>query len=406
MRRRRSLSLVVIAILGLLSWYVLYTKQVVRELRKAAELQGAMYAVISKAAQEPEASDPIAVILRLQELMNSSGVPFVLTNTSGAVTATENVPPEIERDSARLAQYIRELDARHTPIVEEVTRTISGVDSAVLDSFPVDTALLNPVVSTIHYGDLPLVKGLTVIPLLQAGAIVLLLAFGLYALKERGRADREKVWAGMAREAAHQLGTPLSSLGGWIELLDGRNGDATSTRAVTAMQQDLVRLERVSHRFERIGRPPRKDAVDAAALVERLAAYFAARAPTLGRQVEIVSERPSQSVMVAGDGVLLEWVLEVLIKNAIDALGGRSGKVTVSALPLPEGSTRIRVADDGPGVPRELRKRIFDAGFSTKQAGWGIGLSLARRIIEENHGGKLLLGESDHGAVFDVILHA
>jgi len=175
---------------------------------------------------------------------------------------------------------------------------------------------------------------------------------------------------------------------------------------VTAMQQDLVRLERVSHRFERIGRPPRRDAVDAAALVERLASYFAARAPTLGKQVEVVSERPGEPVMVSGDGVLLEWVLEVLMKNAIDALGGRSGKVTVSATPLPEGGARVRVADDGPGVPRELRTRIFDAGFSTKQSGWGIGLSLARRIVEENHGGKLLLVDTEHGAVFDVILHA
>lgn len=405
MRRRRFLVLVIIGILALLSWYVLYTQQVVRELRRAAGIQGEMYAAISKAANDAE-GDPFTALLKLQGLMNSSGVPFVLTNSTGAVAGSANVPAEIERDSVRMAQFIRELDAQHVPIVTQYGRTVVGVDSALLDSIPVDTSYLAPGLSAIHYGDLPLVRGLTVIPMLQAGAIVLLLAFGLYALKERGRADREKVWAGMAREAAHQLGTPLSSLSGWIELLDGRDGDATTTRAVTAMQQDLSRLERVSHRFERIGRPPRRDSVDAAALVERLASYFAARAPTLARQVEIVSERPAESVMVAGDGVLLEWVLEVLIKNAIDALGGRSGKVTVSATPLPEGGVRVRVADNGPGVPRELRKRIFDAGFSTKQSGWGIGLSLARRIIEENHGGKLLLADSDHGAVFDVILHA
>jgi len=405
MRRRRFLVLVIIAILALLSWYVLYTKQVVTELRKAADIQGKMYAAISRAAQDAD-KDPNAVFIALQELMNSSGVPFVLTNASGAVAGDVNVPDDIARDSVRMAKFIRELDARHPPIVKEYRRTLAGVDSALLDSIPVDSGYLEPGISVIHYGDLPLVRGLTVIPMLQAGAIVLLLAFGLYALKERGRADREKVWAGMAREAAHQLGTPLSSLGGWVELLDGRDGDATTTRAVTAMQQDLVRLERVSHRFDRIGRPPRRDAVDAAALVERLASYFAARAPTLGKQVEVVSERPGEPVMVSGDGVLLEWVLEVLMKNAIDALGGRSGKVTVSATPLPEGGARVRVADDGPGVPRELRTRIFDAGFSTKQSGWGIGLSLARRIVEENHGGKLLLVDTEHGAVFDVILHA
>jgi signal transduction histidine kinase len=97
-------------------------------------------------------------------------------------------------------------------------------------------------------------------------------------------------------------------------------------------------------------------------------------------------------------------VLEVLIKNAIDALGGRDGEVIVSASPQPEGGVRIRVADNGPGVPRALRKRIFDAGFTTKDRGWGIGLSLARRIVEENHGGKLVLADTDNGAAFDVIL--
>ena len=171
------------------------------------------------------------------------------------------------------------------------------------------------------------------------------------------------------------------------------------------MGQDLTRLERVSHRFERIGRPPRDEQVDCAALVDRLASYFAARAPTLARRVRISSEHPDGPLMVRGDGVLMEWVLEVLIKNAIDALGGRDGSVIVSATPLPEGGARIRVADDGPGVPRAIRKRIFDAGFTTKDRGWGIGLSLARRIVEENHGGKLILADVDRGAAFDVILH-
>ena len=208
----------------------------------------------------------------------------------------------------------------------------------------------------------------------------------------------------MAREAAHQLGTPLSAMAGWVELLRDEPSESTRRRAVEAMSQDVLRLERVSHRFERIGRPPRKEEVDCADLVDRLAAYFAARAPTLARTVRIRSEHPEGPLVRRGDGVLLEWVLEVLIKNAIDALGGRDGEVVVSASPLPEGGVRIRVADDGPGVPRSMRKRIFDAGFSTKDRGWGIGLSLARRIVEENHGGKLVLADTDRGAAFDVIL--
>lgn len=169
------------------------------------------------------------------------------------------------------------------------------------------------------------------------------------------------------------------------------------------MQQDVQRLERVSHRFERIGRPPRRDEVDCNAMVDRIAEYFALRAPTLARTVRIRSEHPEEAVTVPGDTVLLEWVLEVLVKNAMDALGGKNGEVVISARAEPEG-VRIRVQDDGPGVPRHLRRRIFDAGFSTKDRGWGIGLSLARRIVEEHHGGQLLLADTDRGAAFDIIL--
>jgi len=382
MRRRRwPVAAMVVGVVGLLVWYVAYTQHVVSQLRDAAAGQGRMYARIYEALQDTSlTADPTSALLDLSVQIRQSGLPLVLTDKNGRVSATANLPPDLApADSIRFWRYLAALDRENAPIVE-------------------------PAVGAVHFGDSAIVSGLRYIPLLQAGGIVMLVAFGLYALVERGRAEREKVWAGMAREAAHQLGTPLSALSGWIELLADSVHGATASRAVDAMGQDLLRLERVSHRFERIGRPPRDEQVDAAALVQRLAAYFAERAPTLARTVTIRSEHPDGPVVVRGDQVLLEWVLEVLIKNAMDALGGRNGEVVVSATPLPEGGARIRVQDDGPGVPRKLRRRIFDAGFSTKERGWGIGLSLARRIVEENHHGQLILAETDRGAAFDVIL--
>jgi signal transduction histidine kinase len=208
----------------------------------------------------------------------------------------------------------------------------------------------------------------------------------------------------MARESAHQLGTPLSSLTGWLELLEDRaENDPSLGAAVKHMQNDLVRLDRVAHRFERIGREPKLEQLDVGVVVDRVASYFKARVPTLANTVAVqcdISESPKAS----GDPVLLEWALEVLTKNAIDALAGRGGTVRITAAPVAEGGARIRVADDGPGVPREIRQRIFEPGFTTKQTGWGIGLSLAKRIIEENHGGKLMLLPTDRGATFEIIL--
>jgi signal transduction histidine kinase len=383
MRRRRwPVVAMVLGVIGLLVWYVAYTQHVVTQLRGAAAGQGRMYARIYEALQDTSLNaDPTIALLDLSTQIKESGLPLVLTDKNGRVSATANLPVDIEpSDSVRFWRYLMELDRQNPPIVQ-------------------------PAVGAVHFGDSAIVSGLRFIPLLQALGITLLVGFGIYALVERGRAEREKVWAGMAREAAHQLGTPLSALTGWIELLADTVTGATATRAVDAMTQDVQRLERVSHRFERIGRPPRDEKVDATALVQRLADYFAARAPTLARTVTIRSEHPGAPVMVHGDQVLLEWVLEVLIKNAMDALGGRNGEVVVSVTPSPEGGARIRVQDDGPGVPRKLRKRIFDAGFTTKDRGWGIGLSLARRIVEENHNGRLVLAETDRGAAFDVILN-
>lgn len=382
MRRRRwPLVVMVLGVLGLLTWYVVYTQSVVTQLRRAAASQGQMYSRVFRALQDTSAAqDPTVTLLELSQQIRESGLPLVLTDLDGRVSGVANLPFDEPLDGERTKEFLRELDERNTPV-------------------------LLPGVGGVHYGDSPIVRGLQVIPILQAIGIGLLVLFGVYALIERGRAEREKVWAGMAREAAHQLGTPLSAMSGWLELLRDIVEGASATRAVDAMQQDLQRLERVSHRFERIGRPPRDEQVECAALVDRLASYFAARAPTLARTVRVRSEHPDGALLVRGDKVLLEWVLEVLIKNAMDALAGRNGEVVVSAMPLPEGGVRIRVQDDGPGVPRKLRKRIFDAGFSTKDRGWGIGLSLARRIVQENHEGKLVLADTDRGAAFDVILH-
>jgi len=170
------------------------------------------------------------------------------------------------------------------------------------------------------------------------------------------------------------------------------------------MEGDLERLKRVANRFERIGRPPKKQQVDVGELVERVATYFRARVPTLAQRVTIVSRRDEGALMVNGDPVLLEWAIESLAKNAIDALAGRDGQVEMSASMMPEGRVRVRVSDDGPGIPRELGTRIFEPGFSTKSHGWGIGLPLARRIIRDNHGGELILTPSERGATFDIIL--
>ncbi|HEX5581252.1 MAG TPA: HAMP domain-containing sensor histidine kinase [Gemmatimonadaceae bacterium] len=376
--RRAAPVVLLVALAALIGWYVIYARRVVQQLRYEAEAESVMYARVWQALADTTEGAAVAALTDLARHISERGVPVVITDRAGRLTAWANVPVDTA-DEARMAEYVRELDVQNPPV------PIQGV-------------------GVVHYGNTVLVRGLRVIPLVQAGLIVLLGVAAIYAIWARGRAEQERAWAGMAREAAHQLGTPLTSLAGWVELLSEEEGSARTATAVSHMSGDLERLERVAHRFERIGTPPREEPVDLSALAGRVAGYFRARVPRLASAVSIVYLPPPEPVVVQGDPVLLEWALEALLKNSVDALAGRGGTVEVLVEALPGSGARVRISDDGPGIPRENRARIFDAGFSTKAHGWGIGLSLARRIVEDNHHGRLALAAADRGAAFDVIL--
>jgi signal transduction histidine kinase len=383
--RRGKPELLVATLIGvLLAWYVIYTQRVIVILRADARRSSEMYSRVYRAFGDNTPSAETEALLDLSRSIRDQRVPLIVTD-GRIISAHANLPFDnpahpVSDDDPRVRNYIPVLAAKNPPIVD-------------------------PRIGMVYYGDPPVVEGLKIIPALQALMAAVLVLAGLYIIRTRGNAARERLWAGMARESAHQLGTPLSSLSGWIELLEERATDDSSHAATRHMRADLERLDRVAHRFERIGREPKLEALDVAAIVERVAVYFRARVPTLANTIAIESLLASDLHPVQGDAVLLEWAVEVLTKNAIDALAGRGGVVKLSATPGPEETVVIRVADNGPGIPRELRSRVLEPGFSTKKSGWGIGLSLAKRIVEENHGGKLALASSEQGAAFEIILH-
>jgi signal transduction histidine kinase len=381
MRRGAPELLIGLLLALLLSSYVWYTQRVVQDLQRESLRSSRTYARVFRAQSDTSEGAGTEALFDLSKSIVEQGVPLIVTDTAGRPTAHANLPPEIAVSDSAVREYIRQLDRQNAPVVDSIA-------------------------GRIHYGNTPLVRWLRIIPALQAATAFVLLLLALYIVRTRGNAERERVWAGMARESAHQLGTPLSSLAGWIELLEETPDNASTIhRAVVQMRADLERLDRVAHRFERMGRERRHDPVDVGALVDRVTSYFRARVPTLAHAVVIDVVRPAEPVTVRGDNVLLEWTMEVLVKNAVDALAGRGGRIVVTLQRGADGQgAHVMVSDDGPGVPRELRRRIFEPGFSTKQRGWGIGLSLARRIVEENHSGSLKLLATDRGATFEIIL--
>ena len=386
MRRGKPELFVATLILILLASYLWYTRRVINDLRADARRSSAMYVRVFRGMGDTTAGASDAALVDLLRSIPEQGVPLIVMSPNGEITAHANLPFDapahpVENTDPRVRDYISVLERLNPPIIE-------------------------PSIGKIYYGDDAVVRGLLIIPVIQVVTAAILLLAGLYVIRTRGNAARERLWAGMARESAHQLGTPLSSLAGWVELLEER-GDDESTRTVTRhMRGDLERLDRVAHRFERIGREPKYEPLDVAEIVERVGRYFQARVPTLANTVAIESTAAPDLHAVQGDPVLLEWAIEVLMKNAIDALAGRGGRVSLTADHGSDpDSVVVSVADDGPGIPSEIRSRVFEPGFSTKQSGWGIGLSLAKRIVEENHGGKLVLAPTEQGATFEIILH-
>ncbi len=379
MRGRAPVIILGVLLALLLGAYILFSRRVVLELRRDAGRSGQMYARVFRALADPRPDAGNDALLDLAHHIDALGVPVIVTDDKGVPTAAANLPFKTPLSDPKVRGYIPVLDRMNPPVVER------GI-------------------GMVHFGDSQLITSLRFIPVVLASLLVFVFLAGLYTLRTRNRADRERVWAGMARESAHQLATPLSSLSGWLELLREQSTDALSTSAIAHMEGDLERLQRVSHRFERIGRPPRRDVVDLGALVVRVGNYFQARVPTLAHRVTIVASGGNEPLTIEGDEVLLEWALEVLVKNGLDALAGRGGRMYIMTKRLDPDRVRLRVADDGPGIPREMRARIFEPGFSTKESGWGIGLSLAKRIAEENHRGRLVLTPSDKGATFDIIL--
>ena len=331
-----------------------------------------VYSQIIAALNDSRPGADAEALLALSAQIRETGIPIVVTDSAGHVTASQNLPFSARPDDPRLLAYVDALDRDNPPIL---TRGRGGI----------------------HFGALPVTSRVAWVALLQVTTLLMGAAAALWAYRAAATRDRDRLWVAMARESAHQLGTPLMSAAGWVERLE-KAGDAARDIAAH-LTADLERLQRVAQRFERIGRPARRERVALGALAGRIAAYFEPRLPKHANQVSIVVEAPAAGPFVEGDVVLLEWAAEALVRNALDALSGRGGTIRLTVTG-DASAGRITVAGDGPGVAIEVRGNLFEPGVTTKQGGWGIGLALARRIVEDVHGGRLSLAGGSPGAVF------
>ncbi len=283
----------------------------------------------------------------------------------------------LEQQRLYLKELVEEMDATNQPIVVTYGNGI--------------------VLNYVHYGESKLIKRLRILPYVEFSVVALFILIGYISFSYIKKSEQSSIWVGMARETAHQLGTPISSMMGWTELLKHQVGASNPSvyETLRDMDNDLQRLQKIADRFSKIGSKPDLKDEHLNDVIEKVIQYFQRRIPQTGKRVTI-SLTTSAPVFCRINRELFEWVIENLIKNALDAMDGGEGRITISLVERTDDIV-VDVTDTGRGIDPSLKKEVFRPGFSTKKRGWGLGLSLSQRIIESYHNGKLSLRESKPG---------
>jgi len=263
---------------------------------------------------------------------------------------------------------------------------------------PIEVVYKGEVFQTIYYGNSPLLKKIGYYPLALLLIILLFAAVVYFFYRSTKTAEQNKLWTGMAKETAHQIGTPLSSLVGWAEILKTEN---VKPEYITEIEKDIDRLQTITDRFSKIGSAPTLETLDLVEVTKSSYEYLKSRSSKL---INFEIEHPDTEIPVKLNAQLYSWTIENLVKNAIDAMKGKGDlKLSISQI---EKQVFVNISDTGKGIPKQLFNKIFEPGYTTKKRGWGLGLSLAKRIIEDYHKGKIKVVESeiDKGTTIQITL--
>ncbi|GAB4091475.1 sensor histidine kinase [Flaviaesturariibacter terrae] len=371
---RALLALIAILIVSGTIWYSSYlASKIEREERQKVE----EWVEASNTLLSPKNTD---TRLPFKIITDNDDIPIIWTDERDSILDHRNLDSSRLKEKGYLAGRLREFRNAHAPLT-------------YFD--PYDSTRTN----RYYYGNSRLLTEVRYYPYVQLVIVALFIGLTVLSLRSSYLATQNQVWAGMAKETAHQLGTPVSSLEGWIELLKETHGEE---EFVQELEKDISRLRLVSDRFGKIGSTPKLEPVDVVAQVRQVMEYVKKRAP--GRVRFALETHGTDSIRVPLSGPLFDWVIENLLKNGLDALEGK-GAIVVD---IQEGAGKvvIDVADTGKGISKANVAKVFKPGFTTKKRGWGLGLSLSKRIVEQYHRGQLSVKNSEpgKGTTFRIVL--
>ena len=362
-----KLALLVFAvIIGLSS--LLYTENLVKRLKTEERKKVELWAEATRLLiNSSDSSEYLPFLSSINE--KNSTIPVILTDGADNIISARNFDPEKIKDISFLQTELARIKGKISPIIIDI-----GAGQ----------------INRIYYRESIILRKLTYYPYVQLSVIVLFILVSYMAFSSSRKAEQNQVWVGMSKETAHQLGTPTSSLAGWIEILQLKYPEITITEELS---RDLSRLEKVAERFSKIGSRPDLALENIITVINQTIDYLRSR--TSSKVVIKIDSGNLNEVLIPINSALFSWVIENVCKNAIDAITGE-GEINIRISENDQASL-IDISDNGKGIPKSAYKRIFKPGYTTKKTGWGLGLSLAKRIIEEYHDGKIFVRNSEIG---------
>lgn len=386
--------------MGIILLFLLYTQSLMGELKENATSVSQAYAKLLAVATYPTTVGPELSVI-FEEVIRKTDFPIILTDVEGIPRVWKEVPVPWDDASpearAELLSLVEKMDRQNVPI-------------------PLLTESGGQVLGFLHYGESRLVRQLGWLPYVEVAVAICFVLIGIYGFQNIKKSERRYIWVGMAKETAHQFGTPLSSLMGWLELMKGqldKNRQKLSLEnqekfdsMVAEMKDEVERLSKIASRFGQIGSVPELKKTDVLPILTGTVAYIRRRLPRVEKEIKI-NEVYNKVPPAAVNKDLLAWVVENLIKNSLDAITERHGVIEIVADTDRSGKyVNIMIKDQGRGISPKEQRKIFLPGYTTKKRGWGLGLTLSKRIVEEYHQGKLYLAESKpkRGATFVISL--
>lgn len=367
------LAAVIIAVASLVVSHLL-----IRDLAKEEHNKMAVWAEAMRTLNNADENTDINLVLKV--INGNNTIPVIVLDSNGDVQAYRNIDLKSCKTEADSVQRVEEL-GKEMLLERQVIRITLNEDA---DSVTRSDDYIN-----VCYADSVMLRRLASYPYIQLGVVMIFVVIAIFALLTSKRAEQNKVWVGLSKETAHQLGTPISSLMAWTEILKETHPDDP---LIPEMDKDVKRLQLIADRFSKIGSLPEPVETNLKEIMQHVVDYMDRRT---SRKVQMICRFPEEAVIVRINASLFEWVIENLCKNAVDAMEG-AGTITLTI--LKEGARAVvEVADTGKGIRKKDIGNVFKPGFTTKKRGWGLGLSLAKRIVEEYHHGRIYVKKSELG---------